>query len=393
MTRHWIFKEADLPLEVVILLIAGMAMLIAGVLLFPVSSGSLPYYADGLNGLILFMFALQIITLGKTPFGDVRRTRLLLGLGVVIAAVGIVTCLIPDFLGQLPHTLLILCFGPGSFLLLLRMCFAKEKLRSWAKYGGIFWHLILGCGAVYLASILIALLAWRDALQTTAVTAGVVLAYGLTIVYLACVLWKIYSAYPEAGKPSKGDVQLSTDPAMILLLGIFMILLGALLIPVNLRMLPFSGSAQLGLLMVIFAIQMLASGSTPIGPFPRSWLMILAGLLFAALGIISCVIPGILVLCLMVLVGVMNILGGIMTLWRICLPFLKKSGEPHAPVAPVQVRLFAANMTLGLLSILFGASMLVSNLIPMAVTGVILAANGCVLLYLSHILTVMEGLQ
>ncbi len=35
----------------------------------------------------------------------------------------------------------------------------------------------------------------------------------------------------------------------------------------------FSGSAQLGLLMVINSGQMLASGSTPIGPFSRSWLV------------------------------------------------------------------------------------------------------------------------
>ena len=83
-----------------------------------------------------------------------------------------------------------------------------------------------------------------------------------------------------------------------------MLLLGILLIPVNLSQLPFSGSAQLGLLMVIFAIQMLASGSTPIGLFPRNWLMIIFGLLFAALGIISSIIPGILVKPLTILIGV-----------------------------------------------------------------------------------------
>ncbi len=44
-------------------------------------------------------------------------------------------------------------------------------------------------------------------------------------------------------------------------MGIFMLLLGGLWIPVNLGLLPFSGSAQLGLLMVIFAVQMLASGN------------------------------------------------------------------------------------------------------------------------------------
>ena len=289
--------------------------------------------------------------------------------------------------------LLFLCFGPGGFLLLLQMCFAKDKLRTWAKYGGIFRHLILGCSAVYVLSILIGLLIWKQSLLTTPLTAVVVLIFGAAIVYLACVLRKIYCTYPEAEKSCAGDAGLSIDNAMILLMGVFMLLLGLLLIPVNLGLLPFSGSAQLGLLMVIFAVQMLASGSTPIGPFSRSWLMILFGLLFAALGIVSCIIPEILVSPLTVLVGVLNILGGVITLGKICIPRLIKSEDASGPVPPVLAKLFAAQLTMNLLTILFGTSMLVARLIPGLVIGVILAANGCVLLYLLHILTVLEKMQ
>jgi len=393
MTKYKIFKEADLPLEVVILLIVGMILLISGVLLFPVSIGTLPYNENGLYGLLLVMFALQMITLGKTPFGDMRRSKLLLAVGVLIAAVGIVTCFIPGTFSRIPRLLLFLCFGPGGFLLLLQMCFAKDKLRTWAKYGGIFRHLILGCSAVYVLSILIGLLIWNQSLLTTPLTAVVVLIFGAAIVYLAGVLRKIYCTYPEAEKSCAGDAGLSIDNAMLLLMGVFMLLLGLLLIPVNLGLLPFSGSAQLGLLMVIFAVQMLASGSTPIGPFSRSWLMILFGLLFAALGIVSCIIPEILVSPLTVLVGVLNILGGVITLGKICIPRLIKSEDASGPVPPVLAKLFAAQLTLNLLTILFGTSMLVARLIPGLVIGVILAANGCVLLYLLHILTVLEKMQ
>lgn len=160
MTISSLWKKSDITLEVVILLIAGMALLITGILLFLVSSGALPYYENGLYGLFLVMFALQIVTMGKTPFGEVHRSRFIIAAGAVIAAVGIVTCFVPDVLTRFSRILL-------------------------------------------------------------------------------------------------------------LLTGIFMVLLGVLLIPVNLGKLPFSGSAQLGLLMVIFAIQMLASGNTPIGPFPH----------------------------------------------------------------------------------------------------------------------------
>ena len=163
--------------------------------------------------------------------------------------------------------------------------------------------------------------------------------------------------------------------------------------PVGLGLLPFSGSAQLGLLMVIFAVQMLASGSTPIGPFSRTWLMIVFGFLFAALGIVSCIIPEILIAPLTVLVGVLNVLGGAIALVKILGPRLRPSNEPRGPVPPVLARLFRAQLTMNLLTIMFGAAMLVPGLIPVPVIGVILAANGCVLLYLLHILIVLGAMH
>ena len=386
-------ESADLPLEPAILLIAGMTMLITGVLLFPVSFGMLPYYENGLYGLLLFMFALQTVTLGKTPFGDVRRSKPLLAVGVGIAALGIVTCFVPDVFGRIPRAALFLCFGPGGVLLLVQMLFAQDKLRSWMRYGGIFRVLALGCAAVYLLSALIGLLLWNRSLLTTPMTALVVAAYGAAIVFLAGVLRKVYRAYPEAERKAAGDTALSDDRAMLLLTGVFMVLLGVLLIPVNLGLIPFSGSAQLGLLMVINAIQMLASGETPIGPFPRTWLMVAFGLLFAAAGIVSCVVPGVLVPALTVLIGALNIAGGLAKLWRTCAPYVKRIGKPREPVLPILVRLNLVQLAMGALSVLFGASMFVSGMIPGHVIGVILAANGLVLLYLMRLLFLLDGLR
>ena len=390
MAINRIFNKADLPLEVAILLIAGLMMLITGILLFPVSTGALPYYENGLYGLLLFIFALQIVTLGKTPFGDMSRSMPLIIIGVLIAAVGIVTCFIPDLLSQVPRILLFICFAPGGFLLLLQMFLSQEKLRTWIKYGGIFKHLIMGCGAVYVLSIIIGLLILIHNLLSIAMTAVVGLIFGIAIIYLALVLRKIYLTYPEAENTNPGTVELSTDKMMLLITGVFMLLLGALLIPVNLGQLPFSGSAQLGLLMIIFAIQMLASGSTPIGPFPRNWLIIIFGLLFAALGIISSIIPGILVKPLTILIGVLNILGGIINLVKIVLPRLKKTEKPGGQVPSILQKLFVTQLIMGFLSILFGSSMLVAHLLPGLVVGVVLFANGCVLLYLMSILLTLD---
>ena len=390
MAKNRIFNKADLPLEVAILLIAGLMMLITGILLFPVSTGALPYYENGLYGLLLFIFALQIVTLGKTPFGDMSRSKPLIVIGVIIAAIGIVTCFIPDLLSQIPRILLFICFAPGGFLLLLQMFLSQEKLRTWVKYGGIFKHLIVGCGAVYVLSILIGLLILVQSMLTTAMTAVVGLIFGVAIIYLALVLRKIYLTYPEAENTNPGTVELSTDKMMLLITGVFMLLLGILLIPVNLSQLPFSGNAQLGLLMVIFAIQMLASGSTPIGPFPRNWLMIIFGLLFAALGIISSIIPGILVKPLTILIGLLNIIGGCITLVKTLLPRLKKPPKSGGQVPPILHKLFATQLIMGFLSILFGSSMLVSHLLPGLVVGVVLFANGCVLMYLMSILLTLD---
>jgi hypothetical protein len=145
--------------------------------------------------------------------------------------------------------------------------------------------------------------------------------------------------------------------------------------------------------MVIFAVNMLASGSTPIGPFPRTWLVIGFGLLFAALGIVSCIVPEILVAALTVLVGVLNILGGVIALAKMWISRPRKTGEPREPAPPVLARLFAAQLTMNLLTIMFGTSMLVRGLVPALVIGVVLAANGCVLLYLLCILVALDKMR
>ena len=69
--KDFISKEADLPLEVVLLLIAGKAMLITGILHFPVASGKISYFENGLYGLVMFIYALQI----KPPSGRPRSAR------------------------------------------------------------------------------------------------------------------------------------------------------------------------------------------------------------------------------------------------------------------------------------------------------------------------------
>lgn len=393
MARSRLFERSDIPLEVVILLLASMAMLVTGVLLFPVYAGTLPYYENGLYGLLLFIFALQVVALGKTPFGELRRSVPVVASGVIVAGIGVVTCFVPDVFSEISRLLLFLCLAPGGAVLLVQLLVSREKARSWVKHGPLFQRLTFGCALVYLLSILAGLLLWKKDLLSPRATAFAVLAYGAAIVHLAFVLRKVYSLYSPAAGTGGGDLRLSIDRAMILLTGVFMVLLGLLLLPVNFGLLPFSGSAQLGLLVVILSIQMLSTGSTPIGPYPRSRFMILLGLFFASMGVVSCIIPGIMVKPLTLLIALLNIAGGVIALSRMGIFQRKKPGEPGMPVLPILSRLNSVQLVMNLVSILFGFSMLFSGLLPGAVIGVMLAANGGLLLYMLRILAQLDGLQ
>jgi len=393
MKKNPIFNEANLPLEVALLLIAGLTMLITGILLFPVSFGEIPYYKNGLYGLLIFIFALQIVTMGKTPFGDMSKSVPLIVIGIIIALIGIITCFVPVDFYKIPNIVLFICFTPGGFFLFLKMFFSRDKLRLWLKYGAVFKHLIFACMIVYLLSMIIGLLVLMHNYFNITITALIVVLFGISIFYLSFVLRIIYLKHPEAENTNSGTVKLSTDKMILLMTGVFMLLLGILLIPVNLGKLPFSGSAQLGLLMVIFSIQMLASGSTPIGPFSRSWLIIGIGLIFASLGIISCVIPEILVKPLTILIGVLNISGGIISLVKTLLPVFNRTSSLNNQIPPVLKKLFFTQLIMGCLSILFGSSMLVSNLLPGLIIGIVLFANGCILLYLIKILLVLTKIK
>ena len=393
METKGILKRAEIEFDVVLLLVASLTMLLTGALLFPLSVGLLPYYENGLYGLLLFIFAFQMVALGRTPFGDAPRSKMLLAVGVVVAGVGIITCFIPEIFSRIPRIVLSLCFGLGGVSLLVQMVFAEDKLPRWRQYGGIFRHLIASCAAVYVLSALIGLLIFRKDLLSTPMTAVVVLLMGFSLVYLAITLQKIYVAYPEAVHEPEGDLDLPIGRVTILMTGLFLVILGVLLVPVSLGKLPFSGSAQLGLLMVNLAIQILATGDSPIGPFPRTWLMMIIGLAFASLGATSCIIPGILVAPLTLLIGFMNILGGVLNLKRILVPIIKGSSQGVGPVPPIVVRLNLVQIAMNVVSITFGVSMLVHNLIPPLIIGVVLASNGGLLLYLVRLLYVLDGLQ
>jgi hypothetical protein len=390
MSQSILFKKTDAPADAVMLFIAGTAMSVAGILLFPISVGSLAYYEKGLYGLLMFIWGLQMVMLGRTPFGDVNRTNFLIGAGTIFASAGIVTCIIPDVFGKFPGAALSVCFAFGGFAQLMQLFFPKNKFHIWMGYGGVFARLTYGCIAVYSLSMFIGALVWRQSLIPLPAVAASVTCYGMSIIFLSVILKKIYRLYPaESAQSHIKDGFVGVKP-LLLITGVFTVLLGVLLIPVNLGLLPFSRSAQLGLLTMIMAIRMLAFGDTPLGSFRRNVSTALTGTLLAVLGTVSCMIPEIMISSLTFTIAVLNISEGIINLLKNGPAFLKNIVGRHNFRYAVLIKLYLPQFIMAVLSIIFGLSMFIPSLIPAYLAGAVLAANGIVVLYFLYTLHTVE---
>ena len=142
--------------------------------------------------------------------------------------------------------------------------------------------------------------------------------------------------------------------------------------------------------MTIFAIQMMALGNTCLSISPYT-----ADVLTRAL---ICLFRNriyhysrILVSRLTILVGLLNISGGIVSLWKTPPLFQKRKKTRSHPIPFNETVYNPANP--GVIVSPFGISMLVSNLLPGIIVGIILTVNGAVLLYLLTILIQLDKLM
>jgi len=393
-------EESDLSLEVVILLILGVFMFLFGLLLFKISTGELPYTPDSTYGLFLVIVSFQVITMGKTPFGDLRRSWVLVLIGIITAIVGMVACFIPGQLTEMVRILVGVLLFAGGISLLLQLLFFEGKARTWIKIPGVLQHLTVACGVVYVITIVLGLITLIPGITSNFQTALFLLIYGISIFYLAWCIQKVARSYPPENLKSiskeKGglfkslqSVSLSLSPAVVIMIGVLLFLLGCLLFPINQGTLPFSSDGELGLLMVIMAIQMTTLGETPLGQFKRSVIIIIVGIVFATLGIFSCIVPGILTGVLQILIGALNILGGVILLTMRFVPIIRgrKKHDPETGPPSSTVKKFMITQTLlNLVAIAFGLSMIMPGMIPNTLVPVILIINGLLLFALTYII-------
>ena len=151
-------------------------------------------------------------------------------------------------------------------------------------------------------------------------------------------------------------------------------LLGLLLFPVFLSLLPYSPDGQFGLTLVLMAVQAMALGATPLGDLNRPTLMRLVGLIFAGLGIVASIVPGLLTEWLRILIAALNIGNGAKVLLDVYRPSASK--PEGAANSPSGVGARATLTAVGALSIVFGLASLVPGLLPGPLLAALLVLMG-----------------
>jgi hypothetical protein len=140
------------------------------------------------------------------------------------------------------------------------------------------------------------------------------------------------------------------------------------------------------------SLQMVAFGNTPSGRFQEPGL--LSGLdSFLDHWHNFVHLPWILVPTLTFIIALLNIGGGAIPFIKMLLSKQRDKGTDRGFVPQVIKRLFLTQMLLNILSVVFGTSMLVKNLIPGPVIGIVLTANGSVLLYLLTLLFKIDEMK
>ncbi len=368
----------DLSTEVVLLVAGGMFFLLFGVLLSFILKGELPYSEDGIYGLFIILVSLQVITMGKTPFGDLIRTWPVVGAGLCTSVLGTLALLLPGYFSGPVRLAVGFILLVAGLLGLLQLAFSREKARRWLKVPGVLQYLTVACAVVYSLEVVLAVITLVPGVIPGQVTPFLLVVFGISLFTLA---WCIHAAnrrYPP-GRPAPAptregswltrEVPLTVGNTFSVYQGVLMVLLGGLVMAMVLGVLPpFSTDGELGLLLVMTSLQMMALGQFVGSRFTRSWAMVAAGLVFTLLGVFSCIVPGVLTGVVRPLIGVQNILTGVMLLaTQVLAPTLY--GIRHPPEKPVRRppivrRLFLVLITIGCVTIVFGMNTLAPLLLP-----------------------------
>lgn len=398
-------NPSDLTLATVILIVFGIFMLLFGLLMFLIQAGLLPFNPDSTFGLLLVLLSIQMITLGKTPFGTFRRTWIVIILGFSTAIIGTGACFIPGFLAGIIPQLVGCIMISGGVMLFFNLLFSEGRARQWIRIPGVLQHLTVACGFVYLTVILFGFVVLFPRFLPDIFTGLLMLVMSAGLFYLAWCIQTLSLQYPpkerdpetSEDKDTSGivwfllhhEASLSVPVSFILLLGIIFIECAIILIPSGKGYYLFSRDGQFGLLMVIMAVQVLALGKTPFGVYKRSWFLICIGILIALLGMYSCIVPGLLGGRMLLILGFWNLLTGSTGLTKIVIPVLqshRSSPNTQVSLSKSKKKLLWIVIILHLLTIGFGMNLILPGIIPSIVVLANLFILGFLMIHLASML-------
>mgnify|MGYP007050170783 CR=1 FL=1 len=175
------------------------------------------------------------------------------------------------------------------------------------------------------------------------------------------------------------DSGLSLDTIMEMQYGLYMLALGFFLIPVNLGFLPYSMHAILGVLVVLFGIQLLVSGRIMTYTFKRSIISFFSATVLIMAGSYSVAVQNMNISFLGLFIGIFIISGGLYLfyyLFRTLITTKQPTTKPKGKHLQIVIILLILAFLTAFLMIIFGLSLLIVNLLPGFYTVILLISFG-----------------
>ncbi len=366
MNLKTLFAESDNSVETLLIQLVGLFMVLSGILLEINSFIGINFDNNTYYGLF-FVVTAVIVQIFHNPLGLKRRSYIIQISGIVLLVTGIISCLIP---GVIPNCSiivgLILC---ACGIIQFGQFFSSDSKINRKLIPGI---LIVVTGGL---SIILGIISLMD--MPSLILGFTMIVYGISLVLLSWSNRLIHK---------KGSYLIDA----LLLLSIYLIMLSVLLIPAKLLHLPFSPGGELGLLLFIFAVQMITSGETPVGLYKRSKVMVIIGFIFAIIAIITCTVPDMIEGITRILIGIMLITGGIIGITERLIQIVQKTISSDR-------RILFVRTVVNFMAIIIGVNMLSNMLcvepLPWQISTIVLSILGIGIMIVAYSIKHKEPLQ
>lgn len=362
----------------------GCFSVIYGVLLIPITNGSLHSDSEAATAMFVVVFAIMIGFLGLTPVGAFGESRLFFLVGLALALFGSVAFVSPGTLHQaMSYVLATMLLALGIIRLPVFLHGLRRNPSSIpAGYSMpyVIMHLLcllLGLHIVFdwpnrwLIPLLIALGVCQWVLGVQAARLGPL----------------VPEAPVEVARhPLLGRMRMSMRSQLMLLLAITMLFMAVMVVLAIARIVPYEGKRMSIGFVFIMAMQIMLVGSTPVHNFAPSWPLAILGMVLASAAMVASILPGLIDSALVITIGIGNLLTAGFGFVQLVAVSRRARKMPDIPARRTVWEVVAISTATYLLLIVFGFNLLVPGVVPKLVVLGVLVAAGVLLAWLSTML-------